>query len=253
MKRIISDLCVLTGISMSFLDSERRTLCGYMKEDDYCATLQKDPQNIKLCACSDDTILDRCMESKCFESHICHAGLFDAAMPIIKDGVFAGIVLMGRVKYSKNAKVECISSELREKFENTPLFNDLQIESLGSLLPNVLFESAIFIEYDSRLGEIVEFIKNNLTENLSVETICKKFLMSKNTLYALFKEYLGTTVTKYITELRMEKAKRLLNDTEAPVYEVAEALGIDNYTYFCKLFKKREGISPSEYRKASRK
>jgi two-component system response regulator YesN len=75
--------------------------------------------------------------------------------------------------------------------------------------------------------------------------------MSKNTLYALFREHLGATVTEYITGLRIDRAKRLLRETKDTVYEVAESVGIDNYTYFCKLFKKREGISPSEYRKAS--
>jgi two-component system response regulator YesN len=116
----------------------------------------------------------------------------------------------------------------------------------------VLFESAIFIEHDSRLDEITEFIKNNLTEKLSLELICKRFLMSKNSLYAAFKEHLGTTVAEYITDARLERAKAMLRDTAAPVYEIAESVGVNNYTYFCKLFKKKEGVSPMEYRKASR-
>ena len=99
MSRIISDLGVLTGISMSFLDAEMRTLCRYVKEGDYCSVLQNDAESQRLCSCSDDIILNRCMENKRFESHICHAGLFDAAMPIIKDDIFAGVVLMGRLRY----------------------------------------------------------------------------------------------------------------------------------------------------------
>lgn len=252
MERIISDLCVLTGISMSFLDAERRTLCRYTRDEDFCSLLQSDAGNKRLCSCSDELILNRCMESKRFESHICHAGLFDAAMPIIKDGIFAGIVLMGRVKYSNNADRKELSSEMKEKYESIPTFNEAQISSLGSLLPNVLFESAIFIEHDSRLDEIVEYIRNNLTERLSVEMICKRFLMSKNSLYAAFGEHLGMTVTEYITDVRMERAKSLLCDTAAPVYEIAEGVGINNYTYFCKLFKKREGRSPTQYRRDCR-
>ena len=252
MERIISDLCVLTGISMSFLDTERRTLCSYKNDDDYCSMLQNDENSHRMCSCSDDIILNKCLKSKRFESHICHAGLFDAAMPIIKDGVFAGIVLMGRVKYSKDVKSKDVPVGMREKFDAVPLFNDLHIASLGSLLPNVLFESAIFIEHDSRLDEITEFIRNNLTERLSVELICKRFLMSKNSLYAAFGEHHGTTVTEYITSVRLDRAKELLQNTEAPVYEIAERVGINNYTYFCKLFKKKEGISPIKYRKASR-
>ena len=252
MERIISDLCVLTGISMSFLDAERRTLCRYTRDEDFCSLLQSDAGNKRLCSCSDELILNRCMESKRFESHICHAGLFDAAMPIIKDGIFAGIVLMGRVKYSNNADRKELSSEMKEKYDSIPTFNEAQISSLGSLLPNVLFESAIFIEHDSRLDEIVEYIKNNLTEKLSVDVICKRFLMSKNSLYAVFGEHLGTTVAEYITDARLERAKAMLRDTAAPVYEIAESVGVNNYTYFCKLFKKREGRSPTQYRRDCR-
>lgn len=243
MKRIISDLSVLTGISMSFLDTERRTLCNCVKDNDYCSVLQLDKKNKRLCNCSDDLILNKCLETKRFEGHICHAGLFDAAMPIIKDGIFAGIVLMGRVRFANGEKkAEALYGEI-------PEFRDEQIKSLGTLLPNVLFESAIFIEFDDRINEITEYIKNNLTESLSVDHICKRFLMSKNTLYGLFKDHFNNTVNEFITEARMEKARGLLRETNVPVYEIAEAAGINNYTYFCKLFKKREGISPTEYRK----
>ncbi len=243
MKRIISDLSVLTGISMSFLDTDRRTLCSSIKDNDYCSVLQSDKKNKKLCAFSDNIILNRCLENKRFEGHICHAGLFDAAMPIIKDGIFAGIVLMGRVRLAEGEKkTEALYGEI-------PEFRDEQIKSLGTLLPNVLFESAIFIEFDDRINEISEYIKNNLTELLSVEHICKRFLVSKNTLYSLFKDHFNNTVNEYITEVRMEKARGLLRETNAPVYEIAESVGINNYTYFCKLFKKREGMSPTEYRK----
>ena len=245
LKRIISDLSILTGISMSFLDTERRVLCNCSKGDDFCSVLQRDEKNDRLCACSDERILNKCLESKRFEGHICHAGLFDAAMPIIKDGIFAGIVLMGRVRLEGEGKSENTS----ELYKAVPKFRDEQIKSLGSLLPNVLFESAVFIEFDGRASEISAYIKNNLTENLSVDLICKRFLMSKNTLYELFKDYFGSTVTEYIIDERMGKAKRLLRETKAPVYEIAERVGVNNYTYFCKLFKKREGITPVEYRK----
>ena len=243
LKQIITDLCVLTGISMSFLDTDRRMLFRYQKEGDFCSVLQRDPRKEKLCLRSDEILLGRALASKRFESHVCHAGLFDAAMPIMKNGVFAGIVLMGRVRLAEGGQPsEGLYSAL-------PAFREEQIKSLETLLPNVLFESAVFVEFDDRSSEISEYIKNNLSEPLSVDTICKRFLMSKNTLYALFKEHFERTVTEYITDLRMEKSRSLLRETNDPVYEIAERVGINNYTYFCKLFKKKEGMSPTEYRK----
>ena len=103
MGRIITDLCVLTGISMAFLDTDQKMLFHYEKEGRFCSLLQRDPEVYARCLCSDDIILNRCFENRRFEWHICHAGLFDAAMPIIKDGIFTGIILMGRVKLEGEA------------------------------------------------------------------------------------------------------------------------------------------------------
>ncbi len=243
MGRIVTDLCVLTGISMAFLDIDKKMLFHYEKEGRFCSFLQKDPEAYARCLCSDDIILNRCFENKRFEWHICHAGLFDAAMPIMKDGIFTGIILMGRVKLEGEALRH---GEVPYKI---PEFTQQKIQSLGTLLPNVLFENAIFVEFDDRISEIAEYIKNNLSQALSVAGICKEFSISKNTLYSLFRERFQMTVIEYITEMRIEKAKKLLRETQSTVYEIAEAVGFDNNTYFCRLFKKREGFSATEYRK----
>ena len=246
LKRIITAFCVLTGISMSFLDTDRKMLFRYENEGDFCSVLQKDPRNKERCAQSDEMLLNRCLANKRFESHICHAGLFDAAMPIMKNGVFAGIVLMGRVRLAEKGT---LSEGL---YRALPEFREEQIKSLETLLPNVLFESAIFIELDDRVSEISEYIKHNLTEPLSVNHICKKFLVSKNTLYEWFREHFESTVNEYITEIRLSQAKILLSEAKMPVYEIAENVGFHNHTYFCKLFKKREGVSPMKYRKLNK-
>jgi AraC-like DNA-binding protein len=204
-----------------------------------------------MCACSDNIILSKCLESKRFECHICHAGLLDAAMPIIKNGILAGIVLMGRLRRSGDrSKTDSLSPTLAKKYVAVPEFNDSQIESLRSLLPNVLFESAIFLEYDGGFDEIVEYIKANLREPLRIDHICKKFHISKNSLYAHFKETYGKTVNEFIVDERMNMASQLLLNGSEPIYIVAESVGIDNHTYFCKIFKKRNGITPNQYRKS---
>ena len=251
MKRIINDLSVLTGISMSFLDKDRRVLCNCVKDNDYCSVLQSDKKNKKLCDFSDDIILNKCLENKCFEGHICHAGLYDAAMPIIKDGIFAGIVLMGRVRLAGKADSSKLPRAAKEKYEAIPEFSDAQISALGTLLPNVFFESAIFIESDGIFNEIADYIKSAPEESLGIDGICKKFHVSKNSLYAYFKECYGKTVNEFVSDVRMEKAKSLLSNSRYPIYMVAEMVGIDNHTYFCKLFKKKTGMTPNEYRRAN--
>jgi two-component system response regulator YesN len=65
----------------------------------------------------------------------------------------------------------------------------------------------------------------------------------------LFKKTTGISFAQYVTNLRIEKAKELFQNPYAKVYEIAQSVGFEDYTYFSKTFKKVTGSSPSEYRR----
>lgn len=251
LERILKDLSVLTGISIAFLDKNRNRICGSVKENDFCEIIQKNESLKEKCIFSDTEILDRCRESGCYESHFCHAGLYDAALPVVINGSIAGYLIMGRVRSADSpAKFNASDDKkLGKLYSELPFFSENRLLSLKTLLPSILFADAISLELDELGEKIVEYIENNLSSELSINSICKTFFISKNHLYKYFKMSHGTTVNEYITFLRTEKAKEYLAHTSEPVYSVCERVGIDNYTYFCRLFKKREGLTPMEYRK----
>ena len=68
----------------------------------------------------------------------------------------------------------------------------------------------------------------------------------------LFKKETGKSVLEYITDCRLSSARQMLEETNLPITEVALAAGYDNFSYFSKLFRRNEGMSPSEYRKGKR-
>jgi len=247
--QIINDLSTLTGISMAFLDTNYRDVYKRSRKNDFCTAIQKMDSHSD-CIRSDKTVIERCRKSRCYECHICYAGLYDAAMPIIKDGIFVGVIIMGRVRRPGiGGKAEFMKdNRLRELYYRLPELCDEQIASIRSLLPNILFQNAIIIETDSIADEIARYIKDNLTACPGVDMLCSKFSISRNCLYKIFRDNFDCTVNEYITACRIEKAKALLRDTKEPVYIVAEKVGIENYTYFCRLFKRREHISPTMYR-----
>lgn len=113
-------------------------------------------------------------------------------------------------------------------------------------MPEILFQNAI--RFDDSTYEITQYIKEHISEQLTLESICSRFHISKNSLYQRFHEAHHCTVNAYITKLRIEAAKALLLETLDPVYLVAEKVGIDNYTYFCRLFKNHTDSSPGQYR-----
>jgi two-component system response regulator YesN len=73
--------------------------------------------------------------------------------------------------------------------------------------------------------------------------------LSKSKLYRLFFENMHCGVNQYISARRIDLSRELLAQTALPVGEICERVGLGNYTYFCRLFKKKTGRTPLQYRK----
>lgn len=253
LQHIITDLSELTGISIAFLDTDFNNIVRAYDDNDYCSKLQQFNLLERPCRCSDLELLNKCRNSGNLESHKCHAGLCDTAMPIIKNEIIVGYVIFGRIRTKNSPKDNIIKSDydlLDRLYQKLPYFTETQISYFTDLLPRILFQDAIEIENDSIIEEICRYIENNLKEDLSINSLSQEFFISKNKLYSIFEENLKTTVNNYITSRRIEKAKELLKNTNEPVYKIAEDIGINNYTYFCKLFKRKTGKTPRDYKTA---
>jgi two-component system response regulator YesN len=99
------------------------------------------------------------------------------------------------------------------------------------------------------IDKVVDEIRKHFQENISLTDLAKKYGMSPASLSAQLKDRLQMTFSDYLTSLRIQNAKKLLQNPNASVQEVAEESGYPDYFYFTKVFKKVEGISPSKYRK----
>jgi len=99
------------------------------------------------------------------------------------------------------------------------------------------------------LGEIRAFLENHYTEKITLDMLSKKFFINKFYMTRIFKEQYGTTITAYILELRITRAKHFLRFSDMPIDEISRLVGIDDANYFSRIFKKIEGISPASYRK----
>lgn len=97
--------------------------------------------------------------------------------------------------------------------------------------------------------EILEYMESNLGSNLSLEQIGEKFLLSSSYVSSLLKKQLGTNFQSILIDMRMLKAKELLaTQYTLKIYEIANLVGYEDVQYFDRLFKKKEGISPREFR-----
>lgn len=104
------------------------------------------------------------------------------------------------------------------------------------------------------LKKAVEYIDGGFDrEGLSLNTVAEHTGVSANYLSAIFSQGMQKTFVEYVTEKRIEKAKRLLKQTEKPSGEIAREVGYKDAHYFSYVFKKFTGLSPREYRAEKRK
>ena len=108
------------------------------------------------------------------------------------------------------------------------------------------------IQFNSRQGNLVsmimQYIDENYMKDLSLELIADEMGVTAKYVSRVFKENAGMLLTDYINEIRINKAKELLRDTVMKVQDIGQQVGIDNRTTFLRVFKKVEGVSPTEYR-----
>ncbi len=98
--------------------------------------------------------------------------------------------------------------------------------------------------------DLAMIFEKNYQQDLKINDLAESFHYSRNHLYSIFKSEYGISPQDYLLNLRIEKAKQLLSreDMKLSVKEVAYAVGFRDQLYFSKLFKKRTGSSPLEFR-----
>ncbi len=100
---------------------------------------------------------------------------------------------------------------------------------------------------NSNFLKIVQYIGQHYTKDISLISVADALSLNPSYVSQLFKKESGITYTKYLSALRIDKAKELLLNTNLSLAQISEAVGFNDYFYFLKIFKKATGISPGKY------
>ena len=98
------------------------------------------------------------------------------------------------------------------------------------------------------VSSVLEYVREYVTEGLALESVASLFYVSPNYLSTLIRKETGITYRQHVINAKMAVAKQMLDDTRMRVEDIAYAIGYENYISFYNVFRKMEGMSPTEYR-----
>lgn len=97
------------------------------------------------------------------------------------------------------------------------------------------------------VSAVEDYLDKHISENLTIEKISDNFNCSASMLKKTFQKAHDGGIINYFIDLKMDEAKRLITESEMTVSEIADKLGFQNSSYFARIFKKRVGMTPSEF------
>jgi AraC family transcriptional regulator len=159
----------------------------------------------------------------------------------------------------RDTTVEGLMTNLRAAMRKDCGLNGLRLDHLGALLAVHLFE--IYGEGVkapprvhgglgvSRQRRIVEYIEEHLTEDIGLERLAAEVALGQHHFGKAFKESLGRSPWRYVSERRIHRAKEMLLSEHRSITEIAHDLGFSSHSHLSEAFRRVTGMTPSEFRK----
>lgn len=263
---VLKDLHEATNFRMSLHDNDFNEIAAYPESRlPFCALLQKNSEEFEKCLECDK---EACREAQGRRNAIiykCRYGLTEAISPLYNFGTLTGFLMMGQVadetldKAALARKISAIAGSpeaAREAANSVPEVSERLTETyvrIMTLCARFLTLTNAIPSKKPSLGESAKkYISENFDKKISIKDICHELGCSKSTLLSTFKKQYGVTVGEFLTEYRLGEAKRLLEEGELSINEIAHVTGFYDQSYFSKVFSQKCAISPSEYRKGVR-
>lgn len=267
-KKLIKDFYAVTGQRIGVFDKDFNIIFEYPEKCcNFCERIRKSQKGFDACMKSDKTFLEEASKGKTIRAR-CHAGLLEICAPIIDDMGISGYLMFGQILYNTNEtkQYDEIKNLTKDYFKDDE-FDDL-IKSVRTLsneylssVENIMTACISYIHINQILtatktglwAQIDYYIERNTAKNFSLEEMADDLGVSVSSICKTAKNHSNKTVLQLLTEKRLKKAKNLLKSTDMNINEIAYTVGIQDYNYFTKLFKKHEELTPSQYRKNYRK
>ena len=249
-----------------FVSVHGKTISGLIEnnihKNSYCTFIKTRDEAWKRCVKCQQKVLKAYNNDYLFG--MCHAGVEEYVF-YVDDKTFISISGYGIDKEKAVERINRLSyeyhfdkSELLTVYEQGLMHKKENMSELKTLIKplcHMLSLLQIMIgdiqvrESKSKIFDsILAFVQNNIMQNITIRSIADACACSESTVSHLFKEYTNQSVKKYVNNLRIKQAEKLLLTTDLPIGNVAILCGFTDTNYFSTAFKKSVGLSPVKYR-----
>ena len=158
------------------------------------------------------------------------------------------LMIMGDLKISEDI-VQDAEKEYYDMIREAADINDIVswIKSLTVRIISCKIESSE--EHNNQYIEKAQRLVEEKDGNISLNSVAEELFINPSYLSRLFKKYAHMTFSEYLGTVRIERAKKYLEETNLKVFEIGDMIGYNNSFYFIKKFKETTGITPAEYRR----
>ncbi len=233
----------ITVVFLENYGNEKTKLNSYFVNHSkpYCEFQKSTPGGLSRCVKCRNKAISRVCETKTAFGGLCDGGVYEYITPVMHEDVVIAVIFIGNIKDS-------------DEFPFEKNFDEDMCRRLSLIIENHI--KLLIKEYPSKkvkFNPLIINIKNYIEESLfgeiSVSEIARLFNYNEKYIGKLFKEEEGVGMIEYVNARRLDKSCELLRLSSKTVIEVAQQTGFNNVTYFNRLFKKRFGKTPTEYRR----
>ncbi len=264
---VLSELHKISGFRISLHGVGFEEIAAYPeKKLPFCSCIQRNSNEYDKCKKCDRDACTKVMSSGKTLIYRCHNGLIEAISPLYNFGALTGYLMMGQVGVD-GEKTEDLHSKLMSNGQS-----DFEARSICAEIPYLKYEMiesyvhimticAQYLTLSNAVtstapttGELIlRYISENYTKHIEIKDICQSLGYSKSTVLSAFKREFGTTINTYLNNMRLTNARKMLEESEKTINEVAIESGFSDQSYFSKVFSSKYGMTPSEYRKGRKK
>jgi ligand-binding sensor protein len=267
MEKLIYSFSMLTGLTFGIFDTNYKEIILCKKFPAFCELMRSSLQGNQKCLDSDAVSLKIASARKDIYRYRCHAGLVEACAPIIENGEVYGYFVFGQILDETSYESQWETTQeccrwhkdldlLKKHFFELPRLSNEQItasmEIMKACASYIVLQHIVQSYQQTDAERILNHIHDNFDNNITLDSISTALNMSKTKLCNIAKNQFNSTVGELIIKKRIETAKMYLKTTDLCIYEISCRVGVSDYNYFSRMFKKQEDMSPSHYRSLSR-